>query len=125
MSDAEGAAQPTLPPSEAHRVYAARLLELREQQQQLRLKDRVFGWSKVVCAALAFGSGIWLARTHPALLGWALLPAVAFVLLWFAKALFDYFFTSRGDFWRLVAQNPELALSLLAVEESCLVDPAT
>jgi hypothetical protein len=52
----------------------------------------------------------------------ALLIAVPAVS-WFARALFDYFLTSQGDFWRLVAEYPEQALAFLAAERSCLIDP--
>lgn len=71
-------------PSVAGRHYAARLAALSEQQRRLRRRDRVFGWSKVLCALLAVASGIWLARQHPRLLGGALVPGVAFVALWIA-----------------------------------------
>jgi len=52
-----------------------------------------------------------------------MLLTAATAALWFAKALFDYFLTSEGDFWRLVAEYPEQALVLLAAEPGCLIDP--
>jgi MutS domain V len=71
-------------PPQAHGVYSAKLEALAQQQQQLRIQDRIFGWSKLLCALAAIAVGLWLARLHPRLLGWALLPAIAFVMLWIA-----------------------------------------
>ena len=71
-------------PGEAHHAYTAKLAALRDQQQQLGTQDRVYGWSKVLCAVATFACGISLARVHPHLLGWALVPAAAFIALWVA-----------------------------------------
>ena len=70
--------------AEAHDVYTSRLAALDQQQQRLRQQDRIFGWSKVVCALLAVFAGIWLARVHPRLLAWALVPGATFAVLWIA-----------------------------------------
>lgn len=69
---------------EAYDVYSARLSQLHQQQQRLRVRDRALGWSKVLCALIAVAAGIWLARVHPHLLAAALLPAAGFAALWVA-----------------------------------------
>jgi hypothetical protein len=44
---------------------------------------------------------------------------------WFSRSLYDYFFSPHGRFWRTVARDPELALSLLSKERDCLIEPTS
>lgn len=70
--------------SDARSVYDQRLSSLESEQMHLRKRDRLFGLSKVVAAAVAVVAAIWLARQYPNLLAWALVPALIFVVLWIA-----------------------------------------
>jgi hypothetical protein len=65
-------------------VYNERLAALETGRTRLRRRDKLFGYSKLAAAVIAVISAIWLARAHPTLLAWALVPALAFVLLWIA-----------------------------------------
>lgn len=69
---------------EARSVYAERLATLQFSRARLRRQDRLLGFSKLIDAAVSIVIAIWLARSHPAALAWALLPALAFVALWIA-----------------------------------------
>jgi hypothetical protein len=70
--------------SDARSVYSKRLATLGTEQSRLRHRDRLFGYSKLIAAVVAVISAIWLARAHPGLLVWALVPALVFVALWIA-----------------------------------------
>ena len=75
---------PQLPSSQsdARSVYSQRLGVLESEQSRLRRKDRLFGFSKLAFAVIAVISAIGLARAYPGLLAWALVPALAFIVLW-------------------------------------------
>jgi MutS-like protein len=68
--------------SDARSVYSQRLSSLESEQAHLRQQDRLFGLSKIVAAIVAVVAALWLARQYPNLLAWALIPAIAFVVLW-------------------------------------------
>jgi hypothetical protein len=76
--------QVTSPASDAHSVYGQRLSALESERSLLRRKDRLFGFSKLACAAIAVVSALALARAYPGLLAWALVPALLFIALWIA-----------------------------------------
>jgi ABC-type branched-subunit amino acid transport system ATPase component len=70
--------------SGARDVYRDRLAVLEAERTRLRRRDRLFGFSKLGFAVVAVVTAIWLARAHPGLLAWALLPAFVFAILWIA-----------------------------------------
>jgi hypothetical protein len=70
--------------SDARGAYSDRLAVLEAERTRLRQRDRLFGFSKLAFAAVAVVSAIWLARVHPGLLAWALIPALVFATLWIA-----------------------------------------
>jgi hypothetical protein len=74
----------TSPGSDARSVYTQRLSSLESERSHLRRKDRLFGFSKLAFALIAVVSALGLARAYPGLLIWALVPALAFVVLWIA-----------------------------------------
>jgi hypothetical protein len=74
----------TSPESDARSVYTQRLSSLESERSHLRRKDRLFGFSKLAFALIAVVSALGLARAYPGLLIWALVPALAFVVLWIA-----------------------------------------
>jgi hypothetical protein len=74
----------TSPESDARSVYTQRLSSLESERSHLRRKDRLFGFSKLAFALIAVVSALGLARAYPGLLVWALVPALAFVVLWIA-----------------------------------------
>jgi hypothetical protein len=76
--------QVTSPASDARSVYGQRLSALESERSLLRRKDRLFGFSKLACAAIAVVSALALARAYPGLLAWALVPALLFIALWIA-----------------------------------------
>ena len=63
-------------------VYTDRLAALGSEQLHLRQQDRLFGLNKLAFAIVAVISALWLARSHPGLLAWALVPALIFIVLW-------------------------------------------
>lgn len=65
-------------------IYRARLAELQAARSRLTRSDRAFGIAKLLAATVAIVVAIWLARSRPSALGWALLPAATFVVLWVA-----------------------------------------
>jgi hypothetical protein len=65
-------------------AYGERLATLESERSRLRRQDRLFGLSKLAFAGLTFICALWLARSHPSLLAWALLPSFIFVALWIA-----------------------------------------
>ena len=73
-----------MPQSDARSVYSQRLSALESERSRLRRRDRLFGFSKLAFAAIAVVSALALARAYPALLAWALAPALVFVVLWIA-----------------------------------------
>jgi hypothetical protein len=94
-------------------VYSERLAALETDRTRLRRRDRFFGFSKLAFAIVTVVCAIWLARGHPTLLAWALVPALAFVLLWIAherllrtlaeskrlEAFYRRGLARRGDQW--------------------------
>ena len=69
---------------DARRVYNDRLAALESSRARLRQRDRFFGFSKLAFAVVAVVFALWLARAHPGLLAWALVPALIFAVLWIA-----------------------------------------
>lgn len=67
---------------DARGVYSKRLAALESERSCLHGRDRFFGIAKLSVALLAVVLALWLARVYPGLLAWALVPAVAFVILW-------------------------------------------
>jgi hypothetical protein len=67
-----------------HDVYSERLATLQVERSRLRHHDRLFGLSKLAFAIITVIAALWLARSHPVLLAWALIPALIFVALWIA-----------------------------------------
>ena len=65
-------------------VYSGRLDTLEAERSRLARRDRVFGLVKLGSAVAAIVIAIWLARDLPALLAWALVPALLFAVLWIA-----------------------------------------
>jgi ABC-type branched-subunit amino acid transport system ATPase component len=63
-------------------VYGERLTALETERTRLRQQDRLFGFSKLGFAVVAVVIALWLARAHPGLLAWAIVPAVVFAVLW-------------------------------------------
>ncbi len=74
----------TVPGADARSIYSERLAALDSERSRLRQRDRFFGFSKLGFAAVAVVFALWLARAHPGLLGWALVPALIFAALWIA-----------------------------------------
>jgi MutS domain V len=70
--------------SDARRVYSQRLASLESERLSLRRRDRLYGVSKIGAALVGVVAALWVARTVPNLLGWALIPALIFVALWIA-----------------------------------------
>jgi hypothetical protein len=70
--------------ADARGVYTERLAALEAGRTRLRRRDRLFGFSKLAFAIVAVTCAIWLARVYPTLLAWALIPALAFAILWIA-----------------------------------------
>jgi MutS domain V len=66
----------------ARGVYTDRLAALEAERGRLQYRDKLFGFSKLAFAIVAVVCGIWLARAHPGLLAWALVPALVFAILW-------------------------------------------
>ncbi|HTU62672.1 MAG TPA: hypothetical protein VMF89_29625, partial [Polyangiales bacterium] len=64
--------------------YTERLAKLELERARLRHQDRLFGLSKLAFALVTVVSALWLARSHPAMLAWSLVPALIFVALWIA-----------------------------------------
>ncbi|MGA9717310.1 MAG: mismatch repair protein [Acidobacteriaceae bacterium] len=69
---------------DARRVYNDRLAALESDRARLRQRDRFFGFSKLGFAVVAVVFALWLARAHPGLLAWALVPSLIFAVLWIA-----------------------------------------
>jgi hypothetical protein len=65
-------------------IYEQRLAALESEGSRLRHHDRLFGLGKLAFAIIAVLSALWLARSHPSQLAWALVPAAIFVALWIA-----------------------------------------
>jgi hypothetical protein len=70
--------------SDARSVYSQRLASLETDRLYLRHHDRLFGFSKLAAASVAVVAALWLARSYPNLLAWALVPALGFAVLWIA-----------------------------------------
>jgi hypothetical protein len=70
--------------SDARSVYSQRLASVESERLGLRRRDKLYGFSKLGAALVGVVAALWLARTVPNLLGWALIPALIFVALWIA-----------------------------------------
>jgi hypothetical protein len=69
---------------DAQSVYSQRHTALESERSGLQRRDRLFGFSKLFFAVVAIITAIWLARSAPALLAWAIAPALVFIALWIA-----------------------------------------